>query len=110
MKKSTVEMMHAYLNGQTVDLDTLRADVNAEYERLTSVSKAKTDAYTVARPVVLAALSEPMTVKDVFEKVQSDLPEGFTAARVQYGLLNYWADEVVKQDCGKNANLYVRKA
>ena len=110
MKKSTVEMMNAYLNGQTVDLDTLRADVAAEYERLTAVSKAKSDAYAAARPVVLAALTEPMTVKEVFEKVQNDLPEGFTAARVQYGLLNYWADEVVKTAVEKGANTYVRRA
>lgn len=110
MKKNTVEMMHAYLNGQTVDLDALRADVAAEYERLTAVSKAKADMYEAAKPVVLAALTYPLTVKELYENVAADLPEGMTAAKVQYALLHYWADEVTKADNGKNPNTYVRKA
>lgn len=110
MKKNTVEMMYAYLNGQTVDMDALRADVNAEYEKLTAVSAAKTEMYNAAREVVLAALTEPLTAKEVYERVAADLPEGMTAHKVQYGLLHYWTDDVDKVDNGKNPNTYVRKA
>lgn len=110
MKKSTIEMMHSYLSGQPVDdMEALRADVKAEYERLTSASKVKMDMYNVAKPIIMNALSEPMTVKELFEKCSCNLPEGMTVAKIQYALLNYWPEDIIKEDCGKNPNKYSRK-
>lgn len=111
MKKSTLESIRNYLNGDsTVDLSVLRDEVNAEWERTTAKSRANTELYDTAAPVVLNALSAtPMTTKEIFAACETELPEGFTANKISYLLLHQLADEVVKHDNGKNANTYTRK-
>ena len=111
MKKNTLEAIRNYLNGdETVDLSTVREEVNAEWERLTAKSRANKDAYDTAKDVAFGILSDtPMTVKEVFA-ASDEWPEGFTAAKVQYAFLHYWNDEVVKHDNGKNAFTYTVKA
>ena len=112
MKKSTLEMIHALLNDQTVDMDTLREEVNAEWERTVAKSKEKADAYAAAKPVIMAALKaskEPLTVKELYERCVTELPEDFGAPKIQYALRAYWADEVEKHENGKNPNAYSAK-
>lgn len=110
MKKNTVEMMYAFLNGQTVDVDALKADVTAEYERLTAKSNEKAQTYAVAHDVVMRALTHEMTVKEIYETCADDLPDDFTSNKIQYAFRNYWADEVEVHDNGKNPKTYSRKA
>ena len=109
MKKNILSTLHSYLNGDTtVDITEARDYINAEFEKQANVSQAKADAYEAARSVVLSAIKdEAHTAKEIFEAVNDSLPEGFTAAKVQYGLLHYWADEVEKiPGEGKAPNTY----
>lgn len=54
MKKSTLEMMKNYLNGDdTVDLSALRDEVNAEWERTTAKSRANTELYNAAHDALM---------------------------------------------------------
>ena len=109
MKKSTLEAICNYLNGDnSVDLSVLREEINAEYDRLTAKARANASAYEVAHDVVFActAWDKPMTVKEIFALVENDVPDGFTASKMQYAFLHYWADEIVKHDNGKNAFTY----
>ena len=111
MKKSTLNAIYNFLNGdETVDLSVVRDEVNAEWERLNAKAQANRDAYDVAKDVAFSVLSDkPMTVKEIF--AASDAwPQGFTHNKVQYALLHYWNDEVVKHDNGKNAFTYTVKA
>ena len=106
MKKSTLEAIRNYLNGETVDLDTLRQEVNEEYDRLTAKARANADLYSEAEPIVLAAMSAtPMTAQEIFDACEG-LPTDFTRNKVQYLLLHQLADRVVKHLNGKNANTY----
>ena len=106
MKKSTLESIRNYLNGDTVDLDTLREEVNEEYNRLTAKARANAGLYSKAEPIVLAAMSAtPMTVQEIFDACEG-LPADFTRNKVQYLLLHQLADRVVKHLNGKNANTY----
>lgn len=106
MKKSTLETIRNYLNGETVDLDTLRQEVNEEYDRLTAKARANADLYSEAEPIVLAAMSAtPMTAQEIFDACEG-LPSDFTRNKVQYLLLHQLADRVVKHLNGKNANTY----
>ena len=50
---------------------------------------------------------KPMTIAVIFTACENELPDGTTKNKVQYGLLNYWKDEVVKIE-GK-PNQYRRK-
>ena len=108
MKKNVFEMVVALVNGQPVaDMDTLRAEVNAEWERTSAKAKANRAAYDAAEAVAFRVMSAtPMTVKDIFAAGEGEWPEGFTQNKVQYALLNYWNDKVVKHDNGKSAFTY----
>lgn len=109
MRKNILESLHSYLNGDTtVDITEARDYINAEFEKQANVSQAKADAYAAAKPIVLSAIKdEAHTAKEIFEAVSDSLPEGFTAAKVQYGLLHYWMADVTKiPGEGKAPNTY----
>lgn len=111
MKKSTLESIRNYLNGDnTIDLSVLKKEVNDEWERTTAKSRANTELYTAAMPVVEKVLdATPRTSKEIFALCEKELPDGFTANKVQYLILHQLADKVVKHENGKNANTYTLK-
>jgi hypothetical protein len=55
------------------------------------------------------AWDKPMTSKELWGVVGADMPEGFTESKMRYGCLNYWPDEVQKNDNGKHPATYERK-
>ena len=111
MKKNTITALYNYFvnSDDTVDLSTVIEDIRAEYERTVAKSAAKANAYDAAKPIVFGVMTKPMTVKEIFAKCENNLPDGFTAHKIQYALLNYWRDEVVKIDNGKSAFTYMVK-
>lgn len=110
MKKSTIKTMIAHLKGETVDTAELLATLQGELDHLNEKARANAELYDSAKEIVLSALtSEPMTVTDIYNKIGGDLPETFSKSKVQYALLNYWADEVVKTEVPHGANKYSRK-
>ena len=109
MKKSILNALYSYLNGDTTtDLTEAREYITAEYEKQANASKAKAEAYEVAKPIVLSAIKdEAKTVKEIVEIVGDTLPDGFGGAKVQYGLLHYWMADVTKiPGEGKTPNSY----
>lgn len=109
MKKNTISTLYTYFvkNDNTIDLSTAIEDIRAEYEKSAAKATAKMDAYEQAKPIVLAAIADaPLTVKDIFAACEDNLPDGFTANKIQYALLHYWNDEVVKIDNGKSPFTY----
>ncbi len=107
MRKNTIETMISYLNGETVDTAALRDELTNELNRLNAKANANREAYALAHDVVLGVMSEqPMTVKEIATACGNALPEGFSPSKIQYALLNYWADEVVKVENAKSANQY----
>ena len=109
MKKNVFEMVVAMVNGREVaDMETLRNEINAEYERMSAKRQANQDVYAAAHDVLMDALTdEAQTSKELFE--QNKWPDGFTQGKLNYALRAMWADEVRKIDNGKNANTYTRK-
>ena len=85
--------------------DELTAELNKGAER-----KAKTaELYEAAKPIVFGALSEtPATIAEIFDEIESELPEGFTKSKLQYAVTRLWKDEVTKVE-GK-VNSYAVKA
>lgn len=111
MKKSTLEAMRNYLNGDTtIDLSALREEVNAEYDRVTAKARANAELYAEAKEAVMNVLSDvPQTAAQVYNAASAFLPEDFTVAKVQYALLHYWEDNVVKHENGKAPYTYTMK-
>lgn len=94
MRKTTIETLIAYLNGETVtNLDEIKTELETELNR----GKAKADAnravYADIHDAVIAALksaTEPVTAQELADET------GFAKGKIVYGLRNYWADEVEK--------------
>ena len=109
MKKNVFEMVVAMVNGREVaDMDTLRNEINAEYERMNAKRQANQDIYAAAHDVLMNALTDKeQTSKELFER--NEWPEGFTQGKLNYALRAMWADEVNKIDNGRSANTYTRK-
>ena len=112
MKKTTITALYNYFvkNDDTIDLSAVVEDIRTEYEKSAAKVSAKMNAYEQAKPIVLAAIANTaLTVKEIFAACEDELPEGFTANKIQYALLHYWVDEVVKIDNGKAPFTYQAK-
>ena len=107
MKKSVLESVIKYLQTNTGDRDALLTTLTEELNHLNSKAMENAAIYNRAIQPVLDVMSEtPMTAKDIYNACADNLPEGFTANKVQYLLLHQLADRVKKQDNGKNPNTY----
>lgn len=108
MTKNTMTRIYNTLNNVDFEgKDEVLAELQKELDRGVAEREAKAAAYEEARPVVFEAMrviGSPATVADIFAEAEKELPKGFTKNKVQYGLLHYWNDSVVKTD-GK-VNLY----
>ena len=111
MKNATIKTIYAILTGANTDeadkLAVIR-ELEDDFAKQAEKASAKLDTYETIHDVVMAHLGDkPMTVAEIFAACESELPDGTTKNKVQYGLLNYWKDEVVKIE-GK-PNQYRRK-
>ena len=100
MKKSTLEALYNVVNGKANITDTLRDEINAEWERTTAKSRANTELYDAAREVVMTTdgWDKPMTVKELWEIVKDNMPEGFTQSKMQYAFREKWAADIQRHD------------
>lgn len=79
----------------------LIAIIDKELNRGADVKAATMAMYDEARDAVLGVLRgtySPVTATEIYEACKDNLPEGFTRAKVTYGLTHYWSDSVVKID------------
>ena len=101
MKKTSYEAIYAFLTASNFDNTEAMADLEKEINRGAEAKARKANEYDLAKAVVFETLrsaGKPMTVAEIFENCESNLPNGFTKARVQYGLTHQWADEIVKTE------------
>jgi hypothetical protein len=50
----------------------------------------------------------PLTIGEIYDAIEDDLPDGFTKGKIQYAITRLWIDEVNKIE-GK-VNTYTAKA
>ena len=109
MKKTTMQFIAAYLNDnvpyaddvERAALESAIAELNIELNRGAEAKARKASEYEQAKEIVLEVLrmtTKPLTVAEIFDECEKDLPEGFTKNKVNYGLTHYWTDEVVKTE------------
>ena len=100
MRIATIKSLVSYLNGETVaNLDEIKAELEAELNKGAAAKAEKDAGYESAWDIVRGVFTlttSPLTVAEIFEQAENDLPEGFTKGKVQYGLTHNWADRVVK--------------
>lgn len=108
MKKNTMIAVRDYLT--SVDaLPEVVAEINAELAKDEAKARANRDLYAEAHDVIMEALptETPVTITELFNEVEDNLPAGFSKGKVQYAITRMWVDEVVKHE-GKT-NGYTRK-
>lgn len=112
MKKSTMQSLVSYLDGEVVtNLDEIRAELVAELTKGEAKAQANRDLYAQAHEMVMSGLAQasaPVTIGELYESIKDELPEGFSKGKVQYAITRLWADEVEKIE-GK-VNTYSLKA
>lgn len=105
-KNSLYAIAHMDTHGDAA-LETAKAEALREVEKNEAKASANRELYSVAHDVVIAHMgSTPMTVAEIVEACGDELPEGFSKSKVQYALLHYWENEVVKVEQVKGANQY----
>ena len=98
MKKATLSAIYSALKGIDFDSEIL-AEIEKELNK-GEVQKAKNaEAYEGIHDLVVGSLtSTPATFAELFDSIESELPEGMTKGKVQWALTNLWGDEIVKID------------
>ena len=84
--------------------DEAKAKQNAK--RKEQNAQARAELIAKVAPVLRNHLTADITAKDLFEVAKDELPEGFTANKVQAVLLREMASELVKTETKGKANTY----
>ena len=109
MKKNTLTTIYsALLDAGYESTDPIMEEISQEINRGAEAKQAKDALYAQAKDIVLTAMDAPATIAEIYEAVESDLPEGFTKGNLQYAITRLWKDEIDKTE-GK-VNTYSRKA
>ena len=99
MKKSTLQSLVSYLDGEAVtNLDEIRAELEAELNRgkeKAEANKALYESYHVRVMNTLRDSTNPLSAQEIADET------GIARGKVVYGLTNPWANEVVKDTTGK---------
>lgn len=101
----------------TEELEAVRAFASDWADKTAENAKKKAENaqfYAAAKTIVLRVLknaASPMSIADITRAVMAaeDCPNDVKAARIQYGILHYWTDEIAVIKNGKNPNTYTLK-
>ena len=108
MRRSSIRTLYAFFHGENVNLDEVKAEVEAFMKDDIAERAATIQRYNMLKEHVMNVLTEtPITLKELASKV--DAPYS-TPQMIQYGIRNFWTDEVGVIDNGRNPNTYYRKA
>ena len=78
----------------------------ANEKRRAETAAARAELVAAVAPVLHKYLTEDKTAKELFEVAAAELPQDFSAAKVQNILLREMASEVVKTEAKGKANTY----
>lgn len=108
MKKTSLRNIANYI-ANIPELANEYAELSAELTKDEAKASANRSVYEAAHDVIMSVLgAAPRTVSEIFNECANELPEGFSKSKIQYALLNYWKDEIVKIEVAKGANQYRR--
>jgi bifunctional ADP-heptose synthase (sugar kinase/adenylyltransferase) len=98
MKKATMNTILSLIATiDTPEADAVRAELTAELNKGAEVKAQNAELYDTAKAVVMAELGEtPVTIGELYEAVEEQLPEGFTKGKLQYAVTRLWKDEIVR--------------
>lgn len=97
MKKlSLVAIKNALVGFGFEDADIL-AELDKEINKGAEAKAKNAEAYDAIHDIVMGALSAvPVTVAELWDTIETEVPDGITKGKVQYALTHLWQDEIVK--------------
>ena len=102
MKKATMNTILSLIATiDTPEAEAVRAEVTAELNKGAEKAQANRDLYASAHDAVIETLrsaTAPVTMGELYEAVEGNLPEGMTKGKVQYAVTRLWSDEIVKTE------------
>ena len=103
MRKVSLQSLVSFIDSVDApqDIKDIRDEIVAELNKGAEKAQANRDLYASAHDVVMEGLrvaGQPVTIGELFESIESELPDGFSKGKVQYAITRLWADEVVKTE------------
>ena len=97
MKKSIYLTIKDALTNFGYDNEEVMDALNAEINKGADAKAKNAEAYEGIHDLVIGVLSDtPATCAEIFEQIETELPEGMGKGKVQYALTHLWQDEIVK--------------
>lgn len=100
MKKATMQTIVNYINDNAIEaLFEVRDELTAELNKGAEEKAKNAELYEQAKVVVMKELGmtdKAVTISELFDAVEANLPEGFTKGKLQYAVTRLWKDEIVR--------------
>ena len=97
MKKLSLVAIKNALVGFGFEDAEILAELEKEITKGDAQKAKNAEAYDAIHDIVVNALSAvPVTVAELWESIESEVPEGITKGKVQYALNHLWGNEIVK--------------
>ena len=97
MKKLSLVAIKNALVGFGYTDEEILSELDKEINRGAEQKAKNAEAYEGIHDLVVGTLtSVPVTFAELFDSIESELPEGITKGKVQYALTHLWQDEIVK--------------
>ena len=100
MKKATMNTIVNYINDNAIEaLYEVRDELVAELNKGAEEKARNAELYDTAKAVVMGELGttdKAVTIGELYEAVEAELPEGFTKGKLQYAVTRLWKDEIVR--------------
>ena len=102
MKKATMNTIVNYINDNAIEaLYEVRDELVAELNKGAEEKARNAELYDTAKAVVMGELGttdKAVTIGELFDAVEAELPEGFTKGKLQYAVTRLWKDEIVRTE------------
>ena len=97
MKKATFEAIKTALTNFGFTDEDILAELDKEINKGAEAKAKNAEAYEAIHDIVVGTLTAvPVTVAELWESIEDEVPEGITKGKVQYALTHLWQDEIVK--------------
>lgn len=97
MKKLSLVAIKNALVGYGYADEEILAELTKEITKGDAQKEANAKAYDAIHDIVIGALSAvPVTVAELWDTIETEVPDGITKGKVQYALTHLWQDEIVK--------------
>ena len=97
MKKLSLVAIKNALVGFGFEDAEILSELDKEINKGAEVKAQNAKAYESIHDLIVGTLSDvPVTIAELFESIESELPEGMTKGKVQYAVTHLWQDEIVK--------------